>query len=90
MNLGLERDVIGDILMNDAEAYVFVCECIADYIVDELSQIKLDTGGNSLNDFNIALNTENGTDISLSIDPADIIETLSRERISELTRKLNE
>lgn len=57
---------------------------------DELSQIKLDTGGNSLNDFNIALNTENGTDISLSIDPADIIETLSRERISELTRKLNE
>ena len=57
---------------------------------DELSQIKLDTGGNSLNDFNITLNNENGTDISLSIDPADIIETLSRERISELTRKLNE
>ena len=40
MNLGLERDVIGDILMNDAEAYVFVCERIAEYIVDELTQIK--------------------------------------------------
>ncbi|MBO4899998.1 MAG: hypothetical protein J5509_06880 [Lachnospiraceae bacterium] len=40
MNLGLERDVIGDIYVCDNEAYVFVCEKITEFITDELSQVK--------------------------------------------------
>ena len=40
MNLGLERDVIGDIYVCDNEAYVCVCERIAGYITDELAQVK--------------------------------------------------
>lgn len=57
---------------------------------DELSQIVIDTGEAALYDFNISLNVEDGTDISMRIDKANIIEALSRERIAELTRKLNE
>lgn len=40
MNLGLERDVIGDIYVCDNEAYVFACERITGYITEELTQVK--------------------------------------------------
>lgn len=40
MNLGIERDVIGDILVNDRSAYVFACERIAGFICDELTQVR--------------------------------------------------
>lgn len=40
MNLGIERDMIGDILVGKKEAYVFVHETMADYISKELIRIK--------------------------------------------------
>lgn len=40
MNLGIERDTIGDIVVKEKNAYVFVVERIADYIQENLSQVK--------------------------------------------------
>lgn len=40
MNLGIERSTIGDIKVGDKEAYLFCLESIAEYICDNLSQIK--------------------------------------------------
>ncbi|MCR4585203.1 MAG: DbpA RNA binding domain-containing protein [Lachnospiraceae bacterium] len=40
LNLGIERDVIGDILVRDKSAYVFVAEEMADYITSGLERVK--------------------------------------------------
>lgn len=40
MNLGIERDIIGDIKVGEKEAYLFCTENIADYICENLSKIK--------------------------------------------------
>ena len=40
MNLGIERDTIGDIKVGDKEAYLFCTETIADFICENLTQIK--------------------------------------------------
>lgn len=40
MNLGIERSMLGDILVEDNVIYVFCQEKIADYIQEELTRIK--------------------------------------------------
>ncbi len=40
MNLGIERDVIGDVLVADNSAYVFACDRIAEFVCAELTQVK--------------------------------------------------
>lgn len=40
INLGIERDVIGDIYVSENSAYVFVCDRIVDFIGSELKQVK--------------------------------------------------
>ena len=40
MNLGIERSMLGDILVEDNVIYVFCQEKIADYILEELTRIK--------------------------------------------------
>ncbi|MBP3735739.1 MAG: hypothetical protein J6I56_01845 [Lachnospiraceae bacterium] len=40
MNLGIERDVLGDILVKGSTAFVFAEEKIADYITDGLRQVR--------------------------------------------------
>ena len=40
MNLGLERDVLGDIIVVDKTAYVFVLEEMADYIAANLEKVR--------------------------------------------------
>ncbi len=40
MNLGIERSTVGDIKVGDKEAYLFCLASIADYICDNLNQIK--------------------------------------------------
>ena len=40
MNLGIERNQVGDIVVRDKEAYVFVLEGISDYVIDNLSRIR--------------------------------------------------
>lgn len=40
MNLGIERSTLGDIKVGDKEAFLFCLESIADYICENLQQIK--------------------------------------------------
>ncbi len=40
LNLGIERSVLGDIIVRDASAYVFVLEDMAEYIISSLSRVK--------------------------------------------------
>ncbi len=40
LNLGIERRLIGDIVIRDTRAYIFVKEEIADYIMAELSRAR--------------------------------------------------
>lgn len=40
MNLGIERAKTGDILLKDNTAYLFCCESVKDYILQELDRIK--------------------------------------------------
>lgn len=40
MNLGIQRDTIGDIKVGEKEAYLFCTETIADYICGNLNKIK--------------------------------------------------
>lgn len=40
MSLGIERELIGDIILRDKEAYLFCLERIAPYISESLTQIK--------------------------------------------------
>lgn len=40
LNLGIERSVLGDIIVRDSSAFVFAKEEIAKYIVSELSRVK--------------------------------------------------
>ena len=40
IGLGLERTKIGDIVVRDNEAYVFVADSIGDYITDTLNKVK--------------------------------------------------
>lgn len=40
MHLGIERDVLGDIMIRDNTAYVFCLDQIADFICKELTKVK--------------------------------------------------
>ena len=40
MNLGIERDVIGDIIVDSPKAYVFVLNSISDFIIKNLTRIR--------------------------------------------------
>ena len=40
MNLGLERDIFGDIIVREEAAYVFCAERMAAYICEELRQVR--------------------------------------------------
>lgn len=40
MNLGIERNTLGDILIKEENAYIFCLESIAEYICTELTKVK--------------------------------------------------
>ncbi len=40
LNLGIEREKLGDIVIADNIGYIFTCEDIADYIADGLTRVK--------------------------------------------------
>ena len=40
IGLGIDRTKLGDILVNENEAYFFVASSIADYIIDSLTKVK--------------------------------------------------
>lgn len=40
MHLGIERDVLGDIMVRDADAYVFCLESMSQHIIDTVTRIR--------------------------------------------------
>lgn len=40
MNLGMEREVLGDIIVKDRTGYIFCLKRIADYIIENLDQVR--------------------------------------------------
>lgn len=40
MNLGIQRELIGDIIVDDKNAYVYCIDHISDYIIDNLSTVR--------------------------------------------------
>lgn len=40
MNLGIERNILGDIIVKEKRAYIFCLESMADYICENLTRIK--------------------------------------------------
>ena len=40
LNLGIERDILGDIIIRDTKAYLFVKSDMADFITDSLTRIR--------------------------------------------------
>ena len=40
MNLGIERDVLGDIIVSENTGYVFAAEGMADFIMESISSVK--------------------------------------------------
>ena len=40
MNLGIERDVLGDIKTSDKQAYLFCLESVAEFVCDNLDKVK--------------------------------------------------
>lgn len=40
MHLGIERDVLGDIMVRDADAYVFCLESMAEHIINTVTRIR--------------------------------------------------
>ena len=40
MNLGIERSTLGDILVNEKEAWIFCLDSIAEYICDSLDKVR--------------------------------------------------
>lgn len=40
MNLGIKREMLGDILLKDNKAYVYCMDSIAEYVIENLSRVK--------------------------------------------------
>ena len=40
MNLGIERSMLGDIVIKDGDAYVFVLKKMSQYLLDSLTTIR--------------------------------------------------
>ena len=40
MNLGIERDVLGDIIVRDSVGYVFCEDTMAAYLADNITQVR--------------------------------------------------
>lgn len=53
MNLGIERNVLGDIMIKDNTAYVFCLEKIASFICDNLTKVKHTNVKCEITDLNI-------------------------------------
>ncbi len=79
LNLGIDRSMIGDIIVKDNIAYVFALDTIANFIVDSLSRVK-----------HTSIVSEISKDIPkearVSLKPCEI--TVSSERLDAIIAKL--
>lgn len=81
MNLGIERSTIGDIFVKDKEqgALLFCHENIADYIIDNLNQVK---------HTNIKCDIPKGEAVLEMPEPRTVSVTVASERIDAVVAKL--
>lgn len=93
MNLGIERDTIGDIVIEDNCGYIFCTEKIADYIVNELKRVKHTVIKNTIIDeipefLNKLPDEENMTVSSIRVDTVtSSVFNLSRNTVSQLVNR---
>ncbi len=70
MNLGIERNVFGDILVKDGKrAYIFATESIAEFIMDNLTKIKHTNVKTSL----VEADSDNMEDLKPTLVDMDVI-----------------
>lgn len=79
MNLGIERDTIGDIFVNDKEAVVFCLDSIAGYLIDNLEQVR---------HTRVKCMADAGTEKLCSPDTEQISLSVSSARIDTVVSKL--
>ena len=95
MNIGIERDIIGDIIVNssDHKAYIFVMKSMAQTIVSELirikhTSVKCDLVPNNKCNFSVNFKEVEGSVASTRLDAViAFVYHLSRNEVKELISK---
>lgn len=90
MNLGIERDTVGDIFPKDHEAVIFCQESIADYLIENLTQVRRTRVTCSAGEAGERIQTPDAEQVSLSVSSARIdtvvskLYNIARSRSAEL------
>lgn len=80
MNLGIERDVVGDIFLQDEKSALLFChENIADYIVENLDRVR---------HTNVACKRTEGEFVMQSAEPERISVTVASPRVDGMISKV--
>jgi RNA-binding protein YlmH len=93
MNLGINRNTLGDIIIKDNCGYLFCLESISEYIIENLTRIKHTSVKCSVvsNDFELPINESEEREIIVSSLRADAVISsvykLSRNETAELFNK---
>lgn len=79
IGLGLERSKIGDIVVRDNEAYVFVSDSVSDYIIESMTRVK-----------HTSVRVDKCTDIPEEISPKTVEESIivSSNRLDAVIAKV--
>lgn len=75
LNLGIERCMIGDILVREKEGYVFCETSISEYIIDNLEKVK---------HTNVKLSVVKGEELDIKPNFKEIRGTVSSERLDAI------
>lgn len=78
MNLGIERDTVGDIFVQDKEAFLFCQESIAPYLTENLHQVSHTNVRCSVTDADKDLQLPVPQEITLSVTSARIDSVVSK------------
>ncbi len=78
MNLGIERDTVGDIFVEDKAAVVFCLDSIADYLIENLEQVRHTRVGCTAADAAEQLSSPEKEQVSLSVTSARIDTVISK------------
>lgn len=92
MNLGIERDTVGDIFVQDKEAFVFCQESIAPYLTEHLGQVRRTRVKCFVSEIPVQLTTPSLESVSLSVASPRIdgviskLHNMARSQSQELFR----
>lgn len=78
MNLGIERSTVGDIFVEDKEAIVFCQDSIADYLTDNLEQVRRTRVKCAVNEVTEQLRSPVTEQVSLSVSSIRIDTVISK------------